>query len=133
VVALSPVNSPYLAYLDGALPGAPKVKSALRDAVERLIGCTPTEGDLTCWKTLEDAAPATHADRGDAPMLIMHSTSEFVPSTHSTELVSALKSYGVAVTLKERPGTAHGMAILKDPQAWRTVVAWIDSIAKNPG
>jgi acetyl esterase/lipase len=132
VVALSPVNSPYLGYLDGALPGAPASQVKLRQSVEQLIACTPREIDLFCWGRLEDAAPATHAGRGDAPMLIMHSTDEFVPAAHSTELVTALKSYGVAVTLKEQPGTAHAMSIIKDPAAWRTVVTWIDSIAKKP-
>ncbi|MBC6457575.1 alpha/beta hydrolase [Actinomadura sp. HBU206391] len=132
VVALSPVNSPYLGYLDGALPGALGSQVLLRRAVEELIGCTPGEIGTACWQRLEDVAPATHAGRGDAPMLIMHSTQEFVPAAHSTELVAALKGYGVPVTLKEEPGTAHGLAIIKDPQAWRTVLTWIDSIAKKP-
>ncbi|GAA2080947.1 alpha/beta hydrolase [Actinomadura alba] len=132
VVALSPVNSPYLAYLDGALPGASSTAVKLRGAVEQLIGCTPQEIDTTCWQRIEDVAPATHADRGDAPMLIMHSADEFVPTAHSTELVAELKGYGVPVTLKEVPGTGHAMTIIKDPAAWRTLITWIDSIAKKP-
>jgi acetyl esterase/lipase len=132
VVALSPVDSPYLAYVDGALPTATGPAAKLRRAVQQLLGCRPQDGDLSCWQRMEDVAPATHAGAGDAPMLILHSIDEFVPPAHSTELVTTLKSFGVPATVREVPGAVHGTGVLKDPQIWKTVVRWIDSVAKNP-
>ncbi|MGH3387609.1 MAG: alpha/beta hydrolase [Actinomadura sp.] len=131
VVALSPVNSPYLGYIDGGLPDANGAERKLRKAVVRLIGCAPEDGVGLCWTRMDDVAPATYASSGDAPLLVLHSTGEFVPPAHSTELVSVLKSFGVAATLAEFPGDAHGTGILNEPQGWRAVVTWIDSITKK--
>jgi dipeptidyl aminopeptidase/acylaminoacyl peptidase len=85
---------------------------------------------MTCWELMDDVAPATHADAGDAPMLIMHSADEFVPAKHSTELAKALKARGVAVVVEEVPGSAHGAGIISNPRAWDRIVSWIDSAAK---
>jgi acetyl esterase/lipase len=130
VIALSPVNSPYLGYADGALPTATRAEAKLRRAVVQLVGCDPQAGDLTCWERMDDVAPATHADAGDAPMLIMHSAHEFVPAKHSTELLKALKARGVAAVMEEVPGSAHGASIIRNPQAWDRIVSWLDSVAK---
>jgi acetyl esterase/lipase len=131
VVALSPVNSPYLGFVGGGSPAADGAERKLRRAVVQLIGCLPQDGDVLCWQRMDDVAPATYASPGDAPMLVLHSAGEFVPPVHSTQLVAALKSFGVAATLKEFPGKAHGTGILGEPQGWRTVVTWIDSITKK--
>jgi acetyl esterase/lipase len=130
VIALSPVNSPYLGYVDGASPAATRAEEKLRRAVVQLVGCDPQAGDLTCWERMDDVAPATHADAGDAPILIMHSADEFVPAKHSTELVTALKARGVAAVMEVVPGSTHGAGIIHNPQAWDKIVSWMDSVAK---
>jgi acetyl esterase/lipase len=131
VVALSPVNSPYLGYVDGGAATASSASAKLRRAVKQLIGCTPEAGDLTCWHRMEDVAPATYASADDAPVLIMHSADEFVPAAHSTGLVSTLRGLGVQATMQVVPGAVHGAGILGNATAWRTVVSWIDSVAKT--
>jgi acetyl esterase/lipase len=131
VVALSPVNSPYLGYVTGGSPLANGAERKLRQAVVQLIGCIPQDGDELCWQRMDDVAPATYASAGDAPMLILHSADEFVPPAHSTQLVSALKSAGVAATLTVFPGAAHGVAILGEPDGWRTFVTWLDSTTEK--
>jgi acetyl esterase/lipase len=133
VVALSPVNSPYLGYIDGGLVDANGAERKLRKSVLQLIGCPPEALDALCWERMDDVAPATYASADDAPTLVLHSAGEFVPAAHSTELVSALKSFGVAATLTEVPGVAHGTGILNEPQGWKTVITWIDSITKKTG
>lgn len=133
VVALSPVNSPYLGYVDGGLVDANGAERKLRRSVLQLIGCAPETLDALCWERMDDVAPATYASEDDAPTLILHSVGEFVPAAHSTELVSALKSFGVPATLTEVPGVAHGTGILNEPQGWRTVITWMDSITKKVG
>lgn len=132
VVALSPVASPFLAFTDGGKPDADEQRADLRKAVVQLVGCTPVQGDATCWPKIEDAAAVTHASAGDAPMLIIHSEGDFVPATHAMGLRDALARFGVPVTVKIVPGAQHGGAIVTDPQQFDAVVNWIDSLVKSP-
>ncbi|WP_240489746.1 alpha/beta hydrolase [Actinomadura atramentaria] len=125
VVALSPVNNPYLAYEDGGVPTADARQRKLRRAVIDLVGCTPSPEDEECWSRVTDADSATHASTGDAPMLLMHAADDFVPVAHSTGLASALRADGVSVTVKTVPHVGHGTGQLTDPQVYPRILAFL--------
>ncbi|MGI8330628.1 alpha/beta hydrolase [Actinomadura scrupuli] len=131
VVALSPVNSPYLAYLDGARPAARASQRRLRTAVTQLIGCTPRPQGAACWDRLQDVTPVDHVDGGDAPMLLMHSAGDFVPYEQSVALRDVLTAVRVPATLVRVPGSAHGAGLLADPQVAATVVNWVYSVTRR--
>ncbi|NED56433.1 hypothetical protein G3I24_36810, partial [Micromonospora aurantiaca] len=64
-------------------------------------GTEPEAGIGTdCWPRLDDASTVTHVSPGDAPMLLMHATGDFVPVTQSTGLAAALRASGVQTTVK---------------------------------
>jgi acetyl esterase/lipase len=128
VIALSPVNSPYLAYQDGGKPNATQEQVNLRTAVTQLVGCTPSEQDAECWRRLEDASAVAHVTGDDAPMLLMHTAKEFVSTAHSTALEDALKTVGVRSAVRVFPGSDHGGAMLRDEQIFTTVVRWIEAL-----
>jgi len=125
VVALSPPNTPYLAFQDGGLADASAGRRKLRGAVVRLLGCTPSVTSPLCWKRVDDANSASHASPGDAPMLLMHSEGDFVPVTESTGLATALRAVGVPVTVKTVPGTMHSVKLLNDETVYPEILAWI--------
>ncbi|WP_396448281.1 alpha/beta hydrolase [Actinomadura sp.] len=149
VVALSPPNNPFLAYQDGAKAGATPSQRKLRRAVVDLMDCVPgarTEpgtGDLTgtepdagdaqdCWPRLDDASTVTHVSPGDAPMLLMHATGDFVPVEQSTGLAGALRAAGVEATVKTVEGRMHAAQLLSDESTYPTIVSWLKSRLK-PG
>lgn len=125
VAALSPVNTPYLAYQDGGTPDATASQRKLRGAVGKLVGCQPGGSVASCWNELDDANAASHVSRGDAPMLLFHSSDDFVPVTQSTALAGALRTAGVPVTVKTVQGRMHGGALLIDPTVYPTLLAWL--------
>ncbi|MEV5576256.1 alpha/beta hydrolase [Spirillospora sp. NPDC052269] len=125
VAALSPVNTPYLAFQDGGAPDATASQRKLRGAVDKLVGCEPNAAATSCWNKLDDANAASHVSRGDAPMLLFHSSRDFVPATQSTALAGALRTAGVPVTVKTVPGRMHGGALLIDPTVYPTLLAWL--------
>lgn len=129
VIALSPVNTPYLAYQDGARPTASPAQRRLRGAVTELIRCaagsTGRTADPSCWRRIEDADSASHASADDAPMLLMHSVGDFVPPAQSTALASALRAVNVPVTVRTIPGDAHGSSLLNDPNVYPTILSWL--------
>ncbi|MEV0258054.1 alpha/beta hydrolase [Streptomyces sp. NPDC050732] len=132
VVALSPVASPYRAWLDGAKRGASAERRALRRAAERLAGCVPTwaagRGCSARWADLTVASHASGAD--DAPLLLVHSAGDFVPSVHSAELARAQRGAGLSdVTVRTVDGPAHGGPLLRDPATSRSVLRWLRSHA----
>lgn len=133
VVALSPVVSLQRAYHDGGELGADASRVKLRQAVRLLVGCDPQEEDAEpeCLERVEDATPVTHAGPGDAPMLLVHGTEEFVPVEHSEELAGALQAGGVPATVRTVPGPAHGGELLRDESTQEAVFSWIDSVAKE--
>jgi acetyl esterase/lipase len=130
VVALSPVNSPYLAYLDGAEPGAGAAKRKLRAAVVQLLGCAPRPESAACWNRVQDATLVNHVDSTDAPMLLMHSAGDFVPYEQSAALRDALIRDRIPVTLTKVPGSAHGAALLGDASVERAVIGWVHSVTR---
>ncbi|RFU41782.1 alpha/beta hydrolase [Actinomadura logoneensis] len=125
VVALSPVNTPYLAYQDGGEPTASAAQRKLRGAVGKLVGCVPGAAVTACWDKLDDANAASHVSRGDAPMLLFHSKGDFVPATQSTALAGALRTAGVPVTVRTVSGRMHGGALMIDPTVYPTLLAWL--------
>ncbi|WP_328593983.1 alpha/beta hydrolase [Actinomadura macrotermitis] len=124
VVALSPVNTPYLAYQAGLRPGASPAQRKLRGAVSELLRCLPA-ADASCWERINDANSATHASAGDAPMLLLHSAGDFVPVTHSTGLATALRAAGVPVTVDTVPGRAHGNGLMNNERVYPQILAWL--------
>jgi acetyl esterase/lipase len=133
-VALSPVNSPYLAYLDGARPDATPPQRKLRRAIVRLVGCRPTVlselSAAACVGRMRQAAPRIGA--GAVPMLFIHSRGDFVPVTHSVFMRDALTAAGVTATVKRVRGSAHGGALLHG-RVYSMVVAWIEAITSRDG
>ncbi|WP_245627798.1 alpha/beta hydrolase [Actinomadura oligospora] len=125
VAALSPVNTPYLAFQDGGAMDATASQRKLRGAVDKLVGCEPGGAVTSCWNKLDDANAASHVSRGDAPMLLFHSARDFVPATQSTALAGALRTAGVPVTVKTVQGRMHGGALLIDPTVYPTLLAWL--------
>jgi acetyl esterase/lipase len=128
VVALSPVDSPAMAYADGG-PGTSAVKQKLRTAVVKLVGCTP--GTTKCVARLRDVTPAYQVTKDDVPMLIVHSDGDFVPYAESVSLRDALKNAGLPVVLRKEQGSAHGGSMLSDPVLDRLVLAWIAALVKK--
>ncbi|MFJ7063680.1 alpha/beta hydrolase [Streptomyces microflavus] len=137
IVALSPVASPYRAWQDGNTSTVDKIRK-LRDNATLLARCYPDPADNAttdratgCWDTWRDMESKNAAGKGDAPMLLVHSDGDFVPSVHSTELEAAAKAAGVPasdVTTRIVTGsTAHGQALLGAPGMFATVVSWLTS------
>jgi acetyl esterase/lipase len=127
VVALSPVASPYRAYGDGQKSGASASKQKLRDNSTLLARCYPTKTDTTCWNRWSDAVVKNHASTGDAPMYLLHSQGDFVPSTHSSDLCTALKAKNVSCTLTVVTGSGHASAILKIDGIHTKILNWLQA------
>jgi acetyl esterase/lipase len=127
VVALSPVASPYRAYSDGQKTGASASKQKLRDNSTLLARCYPTKTDTTCWNRWSDAVVKNHASSGDAPMYLLHSQGDFVPSTHSADLCTALKAKNVSCTLTVVDGSGHASAILKTSGIHTKILNWLQA------
>lgn len=126
VIALSPPNNPYLAYQDGLRPDALLTQQKLRRAVVYLIRCVPGQtGGPDCWKRMDDANSASHASPGDAPMLLMHASGDFVPVTQSTGLATALRAAGVPVKVKVVPGDLHAFELLNDEHTYPEILSWL--------
>jgi acetyl esterase/lipase len=130
VVALSPPNNPFLAYKDGALTDASSRQRKLRQAVVGLVHCVPGPVDAApkaadCWKRVEDADTTTHASAGDAPMLLLHATGDFVPVTQSQGLASALRAAGVQVKVQTVDGVMHASDMLNVAGITPEIMQWI--------
>jgi acetyl esterase/lipase len=137
VVALSPPNNPLLAFEDGLKPGASSRQVKLRRAVTDLVGCVPGAGvddavgtAVDCGARLADAGSVTHVSAGDAPMLLMHGTGDFVPVTHSTGLATALRAAGVPVTVKTVEGDVHATELLDDEHTYPTIARFLKKYLK---
>jgi acetyl esterase/lipase len=127
VVALSPVASPYRAYNDGQVSGASTSKQKLRDNSTLLARCYPTKTDTTCWNRWSDAVVKNHASAGDAPMYLLHSKGDFVPSAHSADLCTALKAKKISCTLTVVDGSGHASAILKTSGIHTKILTWLQA------
>ncbi|MFE0177493.1 alpha/beta hydrolase [Streptomyces sp. NPDC059002] len=127
VVALSPVASPYRAWVAGAVPGASAERRALRRAARRLAGCAPDRAGQRCWERWGDLAVTSHASGpDDAPLFLVHSAGDFVPPVHSAELAAAQRGAGLRdVTVRTVRGSAHGGAVLGASGTARVVLRWL--------
>ncbi|MFE0137765.1 alpha/beta hydrolase [Streptomyces sp. NPDC059037] len=127
VVALSPVASPYRAWVDGGRPAASSAQRGLRRAARLLAGCSPDRGGQPCWNRWGDLAATSHASGpDDAPMLLAHSAGDFVPVAHSDELARSQGVLGMEdATVCVEPGAAHGGVLLKSPKLRRLVLGWL--------
>ncbi|MFG2501327.1 alpha/beta hydrolase [Streptomyces sp. NPDC048441] len=127
VVALSPVASPYRAWVDGGSSAASPAQRGLRRSAERLAGCWPDRGGQKCWRQWGDLAAKSHASgTDDPPMFLTHSAADFVPVAHSTELAHAQTELGMKdVTVRIEPGSAHGGVLLKRPGTAQAVLRWL--------
>lgn len=130
VVAVSPVASPALAYAEGGAAQASKRQRLLRDATVQLLGCTPHQ-DPACDRRLEDSSAVHHVSAGDAPMFLVHSVRDFVPSRHSLLLAERLRQVGVPVDVRVVPGSAHGGKLLREPAMFESVVDWITRVTRT--
>jgi acetyl esterase/lipase len=127
VVALSPVNAPYLAYVDGGLHGASRPERKLRHAVARLLRCTPTGAlGIACLDRMRQATPQITTSA--VPMLFVHSRGDFVPVEQSAAISDALSAAGVTADMKRVPGSAHGGGLLRSHRVYTMVVTWIDAV-----
>lgn len=76
-------------------------------AESQVLGCTVS--DPACAEAARRANPATYADAGDPPFLIMHGTQDcVVPRAQSTLLFNALRSAGSCAQMRTVNGAAHG-------------------------
>jgi acetyl esterase/lipase len=134
VVALSPVASPYRAWQDGGAPGATAAGRRLRTSTERLAGCVPdgtpaVSADPACrraWRSLDPRREASGRD--DAPMLLLHSAADWVPSYHSEAVADAERARGMragAARVRVVPGSGHGMRLLADPAVVGEIEGWL--------
>jgi acetyl esterase/lipase len=130
-VSLSPVNVPYLAYQGGLEPGATGSKRALKRAVVRLFRCEPLESDPACWAKVDDSNTVTHASEGDAPVMNLHFSDEFVPPSQSTGLAAALRGKGVRAETKVYPGKEHATKLLNVDGVTPTIIAWLKARTSN--
>ncbi|WP_243710976.1 alpha/beta hydrolase [Actinomadura sp. KC216] len=139
VIALSPPNDPFLAFQDGGNPAATLQQVKLRRAVTALVDCVPDSVTgvsgiaADCLARLDDASTVTHASAGDAPMLLLHGSGDFVPVTQSTGLASALRAAGVQATVKTVEGDLHAAQMLEDADTWPLIVSWLKSHLKPRG
>jgi acetyl esterase/lipase len=130
VVALSPVNAPYLAYVDGGRADASAPQRKLRRAVTKLVRCVPAGADTAaCLFRLAHATPRITATA--APMLFVHSRGDFVPATQSAAARDALAMAGVSADLKDVPGAAHGGGLLRARPVYKMVAHWIDAVTAS--
>jgi acetyl esterase/lipase len=130
VVALSPVNAPYLAYVDGGRADASALQRKLRRAVTKLVRCVPAGTETAaCLFRLAHATPQVTATA--APMLFVHSRGDFVPATQSGAARDALTMAGVSADLKEVPGAAHGGGLLRARPVYTMVAHWIDAVTSS--
>ncbi|HZB33256.1 MAG TPA: alpha/beta hydrolase [Streptosporangiaceae bacterium] len=130
VVALSPVNAPYQAYVDGGRADASALQRKLRRAITKLVRCAPAGADTAaCLFRLAHATPQVTA--GAAPMLFVHSRGDFVPPKQSAAVRDALALAGVSADLKDVPGAAHGGGLLRTRPVYTMVARWIDAVTSS--
>jgi acetyl esterase/lipase len=90
------------------LQGCPASNHGAADSAEsQVLGCTVN--DPACAEAARRANPATYADAGDPPFLIMHGTQDcVVPRAQSTLLFNTLRNAGSCALIRNVNGAAHG-------------------------
>ncbi|MCM2579120.1 alpha/beta hydrolase [Streptomyces meridianus] len=137
IVALSPVASPYRAWVDGNASTEFK-RRKVRDNASILARCYPDSTDTSeamhasCWGTWRSMVSKNWANAGDAPMYLLHSEDDFVPATHSTDLEATAEKNGVPagdITTRIVTGSAHGGALLSQGTEFDRIVSWLKAKA----
>ncbi|WP_250214720.1 alpha/beta hydrolase [Acrocarpospora catenulata] len=121
VVGISPVISPLTAYFDGDEGATPEQRKLRRSAIALAGKCEPTECPRT-WNSMEIPY---HASEGDAPVLTVHSTDEFVPPYQSEMLKQALNEVGVAMNIRAIAGAQHSSPLYREPGVAEAVQSWV--------
>ncbi|MFD0856511.1 alpha/beta hydrolase family protein, partial [Actinomadura adrarensis] len=106
-------------------------KRALKRAVVQLYGCEPLEADPACWAKVDDSNTVTHASEGDAPVMNLHFSDEFVPPSQSTGLAAALRAKGVRAETKVYPGKKHATRLLNVDGVTSTIISWLKARTSN--
>lgn len=130
VVGISGVMSPYRAWGDGLTGQSDKRTVKLHDNAVILARCYPDSADTTCWKRWCDMVVKNHVTSDDAPMYLVDSADDWVSPKNSLDLADQLRAKGVPVTTDIVPGSAHGGALLDDPQVRDSVLAYIRSVTR---
>lgn len=128
VVALSPVLSPYQAYLDGAVRGASKKRQRLRRTAATLANC---HAGPSCWSSWYDVTPKNHVTSDDVPMLIGYSREDLVSPTEGLGLRDALREHGLRATITVQPGSAHGGALLHRYGMHRRLLEFLRKVTRD--
>jgi acetyl esterase/lipase len=106
-------------------PETANARAALRQMVEDFVGVNPEERRGLVAKV----NPATHADRDDPPMLILHGDADpLVAFKQSEILYQALMAAGAEVTFGVAKGGGH---LFVGPEIDRTVDAFFDKHLKG--
>ncbi|WP_066371221.1 alpha/beta hydrolase [Herbidospora mongoliensis] len=121
VVGVSPVISPLTAYSDGGADATHEQRKLRQAAVALAGGCGPNQCPRI-WSSME---VPFHASYGDAPMLSVHSSREFVPPYQSELLRESLANYGVNMTVRKYPGTFHSSPLFREPGVAETIQTWV--------
>jgi acetyl esterase/lipase len=127
VVALSGIMTPKRAYDEAQTTAATASRRKVRDHTVILAGCTIATGDQTCLARYTDMSVAAQASGDDAPMLLIHSSSDIVPATHAADARTALAAQGdTDVTVKTVSSTsAGGGDLLNDTGLRDQTVTWL--------
>ncbi|HEX6471051.1 MAG TPA: alpha/beta hydrolase fold domain-containing protein [Streptosporangiaceae bacterium] len=127
VVALSGIMTPKRAYDEAQTTAATASRRKVRDHTVVLAGCTIAVGDQACLTRYTDMSVAAQASGDDAPMLLIHSSSDIVPATHATDVKTALAAQGVAdVTVRTVSSTSSGGGgLLNDTAVRDQTLAWL--------
>jgi dipeptidyl aminopeptidase/acylaminoacyl peptidase len=92
-----------------------------------LARCTPYESDAACWDRWVDIVTFNHLTTTDAPAYLIHSSGDFVPATHSTELCSKMKAKGLSCTTVTVSGSGHGLALLSVSGVRTNLLKWLQA------
>jgi acetyl esterase/lipase len=96
--------------------------------VSTFLGCRPSAP--VCEDIAAEASPITHVDGSDAPLLLAHSESEFVPVEQAEVMAAALEDADVAHELIILPGARHARGFAAD--VWDETVAFFERYLGKP-
>ena len=115
-VGLSPISSPYRAWVQAPTGSATAAQRKIRDETVVLNRCYPNRADTACWHRWTDSIAKDHASGADdAPMYLIHSTGDAIPPVQSTDLRDAELAKGMNpadITVQTLGGNGSGGPLL---------------------
>jgi acetyl esterase/lipase len=113
--------------------GCPASNHGAADSAEsQVLGCTVA--DPACAAAARRANPATYADAGDPPFLIMHGAQDCVVArAQSTLLFNSLRNGGSCAQVRTVSGAAHGGASWTSANVQNEVAAFLDDALPASG